>query len=91
MLIMCFKKAVKNEIIKTRNRKLKKRNYRKSQIVQLNNLVTLFYVKYGVLTNFINTQNCSITLNLFSQLLLEEVGVSMLAYYWLKLYYSKIY
>ena len=88
---MCFKKAVKNENIKTRNRKLKKRNYRRSQIIQLNNLVTLFYVKYGILLNFTNNQNCSTTLNLFSQLLLEEVGASTLTYYWLKLYYSKIY
>jgi ribosomal protein L20 len=88
---MCFIKAVKNENIKTRNRKLKKRNYRKSQIIQLNNLVTLFYIKYGILPNFINIQNYSITLNLLSQLLLEEVGTSVLLYYWLKLYYSKIY
>jgi ribosomal protein L20 len=88
---MCFIKAVKNENIKTRNRKLKKRNYRKSQIIQLNNLVTLFYIKYGILPNFINIQNYSVTLNLFSQLLLEEVGTSVLLYYWLKLYYSKIY
>jgi ribosomal protein L20 len=88
---MCFIKAVKNESIKTRNRKLKKRNYRKFQITQLNNLVTLFYVKYGILLNFINIQNYSITLNLLSQLLLEEVGTSVLVHYWLKLYYSKIY
>jgi ribosomal protein L20 len=88
---MCFIKAVKNESIKTRNRKLKKRNYRRFQITQLNNLVTLFYVKYGILLNFINIQNYSITLNLLSQLLLEEVGTSVLVHYWLKLYYSKIY
>nr|AVK39587.1 ribosomal protein L20 [Sheathia arcuata] len=86
---MCL--SVKNENIKNRSRKLKKRDYRKSQIIQLNNLVTLFYVKYGILINFINTQNYFITLNLFSQLLLEEMGVSTLVHYWVKLYYSKIY
>lgn len=88
---MHFIRLVKNENARTYCRKLKKRSYRRSQIVQLNSLVTLFYVKYGILLNFINVQKYSITLNLFSQLLLEELGTTILIHYWLKLYYSKFY
>jgi ribosomal protein L20 len=88
---MHFIRLVKNENARTHCRKLKKRSYRRSQIVQLNSLVTLFYVKYGILLNFINIQKYSITLNLFSQLLLEELGTTILIHYWLKLYYSKFY
>lgn len=88
---MHLTRLVKNESARTHCRKLKKRSYRKSQIVQLNSLVTLFYTKYGILLNFINIQKYSTTLNLFSQLLLEELGTSILIHYWLKLYYSKFY
>jgi hypothetical protein len=88
---MHFIRLVKNENARTHCRKLKKRSYKRSQIVQLNSLVTLFYVKYGILLNFINIQKYSITLNLFSQLLLEELGTTILIHYWLKLYYSKFY
>lgn len=88
---MHLTRLVKNEKARTHCRKLKKRSYRKFQIVQLNSLVTLFYIKYGILLNFINIQKYSTTLNLFSQLLLEELGTSILIHYWLKLYYSKFY
>jgi ribosomal protein L20 len=88
---MHLTRLVKNEKARTHCRKLKKRSYRKFQIVQLNSLVTLFYIKYGILLNFINIQKYSTTLNLFSQLLLEELGTSVLIHYWLKLYYSKFY
>lgn len=84
-------KLVKNESIKTHHRKLKKRNYTKLKIVQLNSVASLFYIKYNILLSFIHNQRYGLKSILLSQLLIEEIDIFFSLYYWLKLYCIKVY
>nr|YP_010316763.1 ribosomal protein L20 [Batrachospermum sp.]UNB13416.1 ribosomal protein L20 [Batrachospermum sp.] len=84
-------KLIKNESKKTHYRKLKKRNYIKLKVIQLNSAASLFYIKYNTLLSFTHNQKYGLKSALFSQLLIEEVDIFFSLYYWLKLYYTKVY
>nr|YP_009441366.1 ribosomal protein L20 [Lympha mucosa]ATN23375.1 ribosomal protein L20 [Lympha mucosa] len=84
-------KLVKSENIKTRHRRLKKRNFRKFKNIQLNSVTSLFYIKYNKMLYFIRSQKYGVKLTTFSQLAIEEIDIFFLLNYWVNLYYRKIY